>query len=75
MKKCLNDVPGIFIKKSNSFEPVYNYYRMDNRFVIKIESPGNFRNIEADVRFTGEYKNIKIREENIKDKEQRIKRQ
>ena len=48
---------------------------MDNRFVIKIESPGNYRNIEADVSFSGEYKNIKIREENIKDKEQRIKRQ
>ena len=40
LKKCLIDELGFSNLKGNGFDPTYNYYRENEKIIIKIESPG-----------------------------------
>ena len=68
LKKCLIDELGFSNLKSNGFEPAYNYYKKDNKIIVKVEAPGNC-NIFTEIMFSGEYNIIKITGEKKQDKE------
>ena len=68
LKKCLIDELGFSNLRSNGFEPAYNYYKKDNKIIVRVEAPGNC-NLESEVVFSGEYNVIKITGEKKKDKE------
>ena len=68
LKKCLIDELGFSNLKSNGFEPAYNYYKKDNKIIVKIEIPGNCE-VKSKLNFAGEYTIIKISGEKKKDKE------
>jgi len=68
LKKCLIDELGFSNLRSNGFEPAYNYYKKDNKIIVKVEAPGNC-SLVSDVVFSGEYNVIKITGEKKKDKE------
>lgn len=59
LKKCLIDELGFSNLRSNGFEPAYNYYKKDNKIIVKVEAPGNC-NLDSEVSFSGEYNVIKI---------------
>ena len=68
LKKCLIDELGFSNLKSNGFEPAYNYYKKDNKIIVKVEIPGNCE-VKSKLNFAGEYTIIKISGEKKKDKE------
>ena len=68
LKKCLIDELGFSNLKSNGFEPAYNYYKKDNKIIVKVEMPGNCE-VKSKLNFAGEYTIIKISGEKKKDKE------
>ena len=68
LKKCLIDELGFSNLRSNGFEPAYNYYKKDNKIIVKVEAPGNCT-LDSDILFSGEYNIIKITGEKKKDKE------
>ena len=68
LKKCLIDELGFSNLKSNGFEPAYNYYKKDNKIIVKVEMPGNCE-VRSKLNFAGEYTIIKISGEKKKDKE------
>ena len=41
LRECFIDELGFSNVKTNKFEPLYNYYRKDDKIIIKIEGPGN----------------------------------
>jgi hypothetical protein len=54
LKKCLIDELGFSNLKTNGFEPVYNFYKKDDKIIIRIEGPGNC-SINSKILFSGEY--------------------
>ena len=52
--------------KANGFEPAYNYYKKDDKMIIRVEAPGNLC-IESRCEYIGEYIVIKISGNKIKD--------
>ena len=68
LKKCFIDELGFSIIRPNGFEPKYNYYIKENKIIIKIEIPGNFK-FDSSFEYSGEYIIIKIRGIKIKDDE------
>ena len=68
LKKCLIDELGFSNLRSNGFEPAYNYYKKDNKIIVKVEAPGNCT-LDSDITFSGEFNIIKIQGEKKKDKE------
>ena len=59
LKKCLIDELGFSNLKANGFEPTYNYYKKDDKIIIRVEAPGNC-SLESNCDFFGEYIVIKI---------------
>ena len=40
LKKCFIDELGFSMLKSNGFEPKYNYFKSDNKIIVRVEVPG-----------------------------------
>ena len=68
LKKCLIDELGFSNLKANGFEPTYNYYKKDDKIIIRVEAPGN-SSIKSNVDSVGEYKIIRLKGNKKKDKE------
>ena len=68
LKKCLIDELGFSNLKANGFEPAYNYYKKDDKVIIRVEAPGN-SSIKSNVDSAGEYKIIRLTGNKKKDKE------
>ena len=68
LKKSLIYELGFSNLKGNGFEPTYNYYKKDNKIIVKVEVSGN-----KDLKVTQEqyslYNIIKVEGEKKKDKE------
>ena len=69
LKKCFIDELGFFNLTSNEFEPKYNCYKKDDKFIIKIECSGNLGFLNYSFKENEIYKIIKIDGEKKKDKE------
>ena len=69
LKKCFIDELGFSNLKGNGFDPTYNYYRKDEKIIVKIESPGNTSIIDTPIDFEGEYTILTINGLKKKDKE------
>jgi len=68
LKKCLIDELGFSNLKANGFEPAYNYYKKDDKVIIRVEAPGN-SSIKSNVDSAGEYKIVRLTGNKKKDKE------
>ena len=68
LKKCLIDELGFSNLKANGFDPTYNYYRKDNKIIVRLEAPGNCK-LNSSIEYSGEYTIIKIYGNKKKDKE------
>ena len=68
LKKCLIDELGFSNLKTNGFEPNYNYYKKDDKIIIRVEAPGN-TSIKTNTKHVGEYTIIEIKGNKRKDKE------
>ena len=66
LKKCLID--GFSNLKGNGFDPKFNYYKKDDKIIIRVEAPGN-SSIESHIDYSGEYTIIRINGEKKLDKE------
>ena len=69
LKKCFIDELGFSNLKSNEFEPKYNYYKKDNKIIVKIESPGNNGPLSYSIYNREGTKIIKIKGEKKNEKE------
>ena len=56
LRKCLIDELGL---KRTGFEPYYNYYKENNKIVIRVEAPGNC-DLQTSIYYSGEYSIIRI---------------
>ena len=68
LKKCLIDELGFSNLKTSGFEPSYNYYKKDDKIIIRVEIPGN-SSIKTTIRHDGEYTFIRLTGTKKKDKE------
>ena len=69
LKKCLIDELGFSNLKGNGFDPSYNYYKENDKIIIKIESPG-ISTVESTLSISDAYPFpiIKIKGNKNKDK-------
>ena len=68
LKKCLKDELGVSNLRTNGYMPVYNYYRKDDKLILRIEAPGNCE-LKTNIARHGEYLYIKVEGMKRKDKE------
>ena len=68
LKKCLIDELGFSNLRANAFQPLYNCFRKDGKFIIRIEIPGNV-DINSSIERSGELSVVKLFGEKKKDKE------
>ena len=61
------NLPIISLEYSD-FTPVYNYYKKNNKIIVKIEAPGNM-SINCNITLAGEYNIINISGKKAKDKD------
>ena len=59
LRRCYIDELGLSYLRNNGFNPVYNYYRKNNKLIIRLEAPGNIR-IEAKIRLSQRFTIIYI---------------
>ena len=71
LKRCLIDELGFSNLKANGFEPNYNYYKKDNKIIIRVEVPGN-SNISSKIEYSGEYSIIRLSGIKKQDKEPKL---
>ena len=69
LKKCFIDELGFSNLKSNEFEPKYNCYQKDDKYIAKIECPGNFGISDYSLKEIGGYKFLTIMGEKRNDKD------
>ena len=69
LKRCLIDELGFSNLKANGFEPTYNYYKKDEKIIVKIEAPGNSSIDSTNVEDVESYKLIRIKGIKKRDKE------
>ena len=67
LKKCLIDELGFSMLKSNGFEPKYNYFKSDNKIIVRVEVPG-IAKIKPEMECIAQYTFIKINGNKIIDK-------
>ena len=60
LKRCFTDEAGLSNLSSNSFIPTYNYYKKDNKLIIRVEIVGNYKLKESFIH-SGENTIIKIK--------------
>ena len=68
LKKCLIDELGFSNLRNNGFEPLYNYFKVDDTLFIRVEGAGNYT-MKYELDSVGEYTLIKLYGEKKKDKE------
>ena len=68
LKKCLIDELGFSNLRTNGFEPTYNYYKKDNKLIVKVEAPGK-SSIKTQIKHEQEYTFIRLIGIKKKDKE------
>ena len=68
LKRCFIDELGFFNIKNNEFEPLYNYYKINDLLIIRFEIPGNC-SFGYKIEYLGEYTIIKLSGMKKKDKE------
>ena len=68
LKKCLIDELGFSNLRSNGYMPVYNYYKKNDKLIVRVEAPGNC-DLKATIDKLGEYVYIRIEGNKRKDKE------
>ena len=68
LKNYLINESDFFNLNSNDFIPVYNYYKKNDKLIIRIEAPGNC-DLRAYINKFGEYAYIRINGIKKKDKE------
>ena len=68
LKKCLIDELGFSSLKTSGFEPTYNYYKKDDKLIIRVEAPGN-SSLQSKVMHEGEFTFIRLFGNKRKDKE------
>ena len=68
LKKCLIDELGFSSLKTSGFEPTYNYYKKDDKLIIRVEAPGN-SSLKSKVMHEGEFTFIRLFGNKRKDKE------
>ncbi len=68
LKKCLIDELGFSNLRTNGFMPLYNYYRKEDKLIIRLEAPGNC-SLQSSILYIGEYVTIRIEGNKKKDKE------
>ena len=68
LKKCLIDELGFSNLRSNGFMPVYNYYKKENKIIVRVEAPGNC-SLKSTIETLGEYLYIRLEGEKKVDKE------
>ena len=71
LKKCLIDELGFSNLRSNGFNPYYNYYKKDNKIIIRVETPGNI-NLTVDYKYSDNYVIVEIKGIKKKDKEPKL---
>ena len=68
LKKCYIDELGFSNLRSNGFNPYYNYYKKNNKIIIRVETPGNI-NLTASYKYSDNYVIVEIKGTKKKDKE------
>ena len=68
LKKCLIDELGFSNLKSFGFEPTYNYYKKNDKIIVRVEAPGN-STIKSSIHGSGEYTFIRLKGVKKRDKE------
>jgi len=68
LKRCFIDELGFSNLKGNGFEPNFNYYKKDNKIIVRLEAPGN-STIDYDLEYSGEYTIIRLKGTKKPDKE------
>ena len=68
LKKCLIDELGFSNLKADGFEPTYNYYKKDDKIIVRVEAPGN-STINSTILPAGEYTFIRLSGLKKRDKE------
>ena len=71
LKKCYIDELGFSNLRSNGFNPYYNYYKKDNKIIIRVETPGNI-NLTVDYKYSNNYVIVEIKGIKKKDKEPKL---
>ena len=69
LKKCFIDELGFSNLKSNEFEPKYNCYQKEDKYIVKFECPGNFGISNYTLKENGGIKFLTIMGEKRNDKE------
>ena len=68
LKRCLIDELGFSHLKGNGFEPTYNYYKKDDKIIVRVEAPGNCI-LSSTFDHSGEYSIIRLTGNKKQDKE------
>ena len=68
LKRCFIDELGFSNLKGNGFEPNFNYYKKDNKIIVRLEAPGN-STLDYDLEYSGEYTIIRLKGTKKPDKE------
>ena len=66
------DELGFSNLKGNGFEPNFNYYKKDDKIIIRVEAPGN-STISSKVEYSGEYTVIRLSGKKKPDKDPKNK--
>ena len=72
LKRCMIDELGFSNLKGNGFEPNFNYYKKDDKIIIRVEAPGN-STISSKVEYSGEYTVIRLSGKKKPDKDPKNK--
>ena len=67
LKKCLIDELGFSNLRRNGFEPDYNYYKENDKVVVKVEVPGN-SDINSNIEHSGDCTFIRLDGSKRRDK-------
>ena len=68
LRRCYIDEMGLSYLRNNGFNPLYNYYRKNDKLIIRIEAPGNIT-VKTDFKYSQNFTIIKISGNKRKDKE------
>lgn len=68
LKKCLINELGFSNLRTNGFMPLYNYYKIENKLIVRVEAPGNCK-LKASIINSGEYTIIRLEGNKKQDNE------
>ena len=68
LRRCYIDELGLSYLRNNGFNPLYNYYKKDDKLIIRLEAPGNIK-ITAKIKYSEGFTIIIISGKKMIDKE------